>query len=206
VGTYKPDGTSYTDDTLTLTVTAGTHTIAFQGVDSGGGDNTAFIDDLVITAVPVVVANPGFETPVVGNGKYAYDPAGATWSFSGLAGISGNASPFTVDNPDAPEGVQVAFVQETGSISQTINSWPSSFYQLTFSAAQRANYIHGGEDFEFMVDGTVIAIFKPTTDTFLEYSIVFDVAAGNHTITFKGLDTTGGDNTALIDNVSITPV
>jgi hypothetical protein len=45
VGTFTPAGTSYQAYvTATFTVAAGAHTIAFQGLDSAGGDNTAFVD------------------------------------------------------------------------------------------------------------------------------------------------------------------
>ena len=51
VGTFTPAGTSYTSDTTdTFTVTAGPHTIAFQGL-SASGDDTAFIDDVLLTQV-----------------------------------------------------------------------------------------------------------------------------------------------------------
>ncbi|MGZ3396360.1 MAG: PQQ-dependent sugar dehydrogenase [Isosphaeraceae bacterium] len=49
VGTFTPSGTSYSRySTAVFTVTAGPHTIAFQGLDSAGGDNTAFVDQIVI--------------------------------------------------------------------------------------------------------------------------------------------------------------
>ena len=50
VGTFTPSGTSYQSFTTTVfNVTAGLHTIVFQGLDSVGGDNTAFIDDVALT-------------------------------------------------------------------------------------------------------------------------------------------------------------
>jgi hypothetical protein len=50
VGTFTPAGPSYQGyTTATFTVAAGVHTIAFQGLDSAGGDNTAFIDDVAIS-------------------------------------------------------------------------------------------------------------------------------------------------------------
>lgn len=38
VGTYDPSGTTPTDYTLSYSVSAGTHTLSFQGVDTAGGD------------------------------------------------------------------------------------------------------------------------------------------------------------------------
>ncbi|MFO0957376.1 MAG: RHS repeat-associated core domain-containing protein [Isosphaeraceae bacterium] len=52
VGVFRPGGTSYaayrTDD---FTVSAGTHTISFVGLNPNGGDNTALIDAVAIAAV-----------------------------------------------------------------------------------------------------------------------------------------------------------
>ncbi len=53
VSTVTPSGTSYQSySTAVFTVTAGTHTITFQGLNSSGGDNTAFLDQVVVTAEP----------------------------------------------------------------------------------------------------------------------------------------------------------
>jgi hypothetical protein len=50
VGTFTPAGTSYAGfTTAAFTLAAGSHTIAFVGLDSAGGDNTAFIDDVQLT-------------------------------------------------------------------------------------------------------------------------------------------------------------
>jgi hypothetical protein len=47
VGTFTPSSTGYaTYTTAPFTVGAGSHTITFQGRDSAGGDNTAFLDDV----------------------------------------------------------------------------------------------------------------------------------------------------------------
>ena len=47
---------------------------------------------------------------------------GALWTFLGNSGISGNNSGFTSGTPNAPQGVQCAFLQGAGSsISQTLS-------------------------------------------------------------------------------------
>jgi hypothetical protein len=48
IGTFTPSGTSYQSYTVAFTVTAGAHTIKFQGLDSAGGDNTVFVDQVAI--------------------------------------------------------------------------------------------------------------------------------------------------------------
>ena len=85
--------------------------------------------------------NGGFEVPNLGGG-FQYAPAGATWVFTG-AGISGNGSGFTSGNPPAPEGVQVAFLQGSGSqVAQSANI-AAGTYTLSIRAAQRGNFQSG---------------------------------------------------------------
>src|SRR5207245_775107 len=123
--------------------------------------------------------------------------------FSGLAGISGNGSGFTAANPAAPEGAQVAFLQITGSFSQTVTGWQAATYQISFSAAQRAGY--PAEDFRVLVDGQAWGTFTPSGTSYAGYSTAsFTVTAGSHTVAFQGVDSGGGDRTAFVDNVSIT--
>ena len=193
-----------------FTVTAGPHTIMFKGLDTAGGDNTAFVDDArVVAAVPapVLPANAGFESPSVGSGTFyafAYDPTNAGWAFAGNAGITGNGSGFTAQNPDAPEGGQVGFLQFAGStISQSL-TLAAGTYVVNFQAAQRVQWQYGRQDFQVLVDGAAVGTFKPASGTYAGYSTgAFAVAAGAHTIAFAGLDTAGGDNTAFIDAVRV---
>jgi RHS repeat-associated protein len=54
LGTFHPASGSYADySTQTFTTTAGAHTLKFVGVNSLGGDHTAFIDNVRITGSPV---------------------------------------------------------------------------------------------------------------------------------------------------------
>jgi hypothetical protein len=56
------------------------------------------------------------------------------------------------------------------------------------------------------VDGKVVGICSLAGTSYTGYTTAaFTVAAGHHTIAFVGLDPNGGDNTAFIDQVSITP-
>ena len=55
-----------------------------------------------------------------------------------------------------------------------------------------------------LVDGVVISTFTPSGTSYLSYSTAtFTVTAGSHTIKFLGLDSAGGDNTAFIDQISV---
>ena len=137
--------------------------------------------------------------------SYLYDPAGTPWTYTGSAGVAGNGSGFTKANPNAPEGTQVAFLQQKGSISQTVSGLAAGSYQLSFDAAQRAIHQASSQDFEVLVDGVVVSTFTPAGTGYSLYTTAtFTVSAGTHTIVFQGLDGAGGDNTALIDDVLFT--
>src|SRR5262249_39346121 len=116
-GTLTPPPTNYDSYTTnSFTVTSGAHVITFAGLDPDGQDNTAFIDQATINAVPIL-GNAGFETPNVGTGTYGafrYNPSGSPWTFDNGSGVAGNGSGFTAGNPGAPQGTQVAFLQATG--------------------------------------------------------------------------------------------
>jgi hypothetical protein len=208
VGTFTPSGTSYQSyTTAAFTVTAGAHTIEFQGLDSAGGDNTAFLDAVTIMPVSVPpVGDAGFEQVQVGAGQFQYDPTGSAWTFAGSSGISANGSGFTAGNPPAPEGTQVAFLQGTGSFSQSVAGWAAGSHTLSFDAAQRGNVQASRQDFEVLVDSTVVGTFTPSGTSYQAYTTAaFTVTAGAHTIKFLGLDSAGGDNTAFLDEIRVQP-
>ncbi|MGZ3353985.1 MAG: C2 family cysteine protease [Isosphaeraceae bacterium] len=156
---------------------------------------------------PTGFTDPGFENPSKGTGgsAYQYDPKGSAWSFSGSAGLAGNGSGFTSGNPNAPQGSQVAFLQKTGTISQVVNFFPAAgSYQISVSAAQRGNFGTSNEEVQVEVDGTVVGTITPASTSYATYTTAsFNVTAGSHTSTFVGVDPTGKDYTAFLDQVSI---
>ena len=155
----------------------------------------------VSTGAPV--GDPGFEAPSVGSGAIDPNPTGTPWTFIGLAGITSNGSGFTSGNPNAPEGTQVAYIQRTGSITQSLN-FPAGSYALMFDAAQRGNFGTSAQSIEVLVGGNNVGTITPTGTAYSLYSTeVFKVTSGPHTIELVGLDPQGGDNTAFIDSVSV---
>ncbi len=62
-----------------------------------------------------ILGNGNFETPSVGapgqSSSDTYGPAGATWAFTGNAGIAANGSSFATYHVDTPDGSQFAFLQ-----------------------------------------------------------------------------------------------
>jgi glucose/arabinose dehydrogenase len=206
--TLTPAGTTYAIyATNSFTVTAGSHTIAFVGLNPNGGDNTAFLDQVSVNAFtsPPPLGDAGFESPSVGTGSTAYvsDPSGTPWTFSGTAGISANATNLTSGNSSAPQGSQVAFLQDFGSISQVV-TLSSGSYAITFSAVQRQNNQASTQVIKVTEDGNTVATITPSGSSYATYvTSYFTVSAGSHTIAFVGADPDGGDNTAFLDQITI---
>jgi archaellum component FlaG (FlaF/FlaG flagellin family) len=216
VDTLTPGSTSYVlYTTNSFTVTAGTHTVSFVGLNPNGGDNTAFLDNASIataTSPPPspppssnALSDPSFATPNVGTGfsAYQYNPAGAPWTYSTSSGVTGNGSAFTSGNPNAPLGTQVAFIQQTGTISQTATFTDGTF-TISFEAAQRGNFQSSSQTIAVEVDGNVVGTFTPSGTNYALYTTnAFTMTAGTHTVSFVGLDPYGGDNTVFLDDARI---
>lgn len=153
--------------------------------------------------------NFGFELPHLASGSFEYNPDSVGWVFSGSAGsgsgLIANGSGF--GNPNAPEGVQAAFVQSYGVISQTLPGFsPGTFYTITYSAAQRSGASqHGGESWNVAIDGNPIKSNSPGSTSYITYTATFTATANAHNLSFVGTDLAGGDNTVFLDNVRITP-
>jgi len=222
IGTFKPRDTSYTDWSVNFSTTAGTYAIGFTGIDSGGGDNTALIDNLRLdyAAAPVACASAagtsltqcGFETPALGSGNVGFSaPAvdgwsvgsmGTAWTLSGGGAISTNGSLYTNGNPAAPEGTQVGLIQTIGAISQSVSGFRiGAAYVLTVSAAGRTNY--GYNDLAVQLGNLTVATFTPNSASYSDYTVRFIATATTQTLTFSGLDSGGGDRTTFIDNIRL---
>src|SRR5262249_18595507 len=122
------------------------------------------------------------------------------------AGVTGNQSGFTNNNPNAPEGEQVAFIQGQGSISRTL-ALDAGPYTVSFLAAQRGPnnpFPTSTQEVQVLIDGKEVGRITPSGTDYVAYpTSVFTVAAGEHTLLFQGLNPRGGDNTAFIDKVVI---
>ena len=206
VGIFTPSSTAYQGYlTAAFTVTAGSHTIKFQGLDSAGGDNTAFLDAVAVApALPAVLADQGLRAGACG-GRPLPVPAG--WLTLGLLWrrrYLRQQQRLYLRQSAGPSRAQVAFLQQTGSFSQSVAGWAAGRYVISFDAAQRGNIQASREDFQVLVDGAVVGIFTPSSTAYQGYlTAAFSVTAGSHTIKFQGLDSAGGDNTAFIDDVNV---
>ena len=67
-----------------------------------------------------------------------------------------------------------------------------------------ANFGTSNEQVQVLVDGTVVSTFTPAGTSYVIYTTAaFNVTAGSHTITFAGVDPSGADYTAFLDQTSI---
>ena len=161
---------------------------------------------VTISTAPVTAQISSFDgsfesVKVAGTGynAYVYRPSIPNYKFSGQCGIAANGSGFTLGNPAAPEGSQVAFVQKAGSISLTV-SYPAGTYTLGALVANRANY-GGAQTVVVALDGQTIGTWKGGKDYTAVSTLPFTVTSGTHTLTFTGQQ--AGDCTLLVDKLQI---
>ena len=202
-------GNTKTAQCTTSGLAAATHSIlASYGGDANNMSSNSSILSQVVNASappapPASLINPGFETPTLTNGTYQYNTStsGIGWTFSANSGVQSNGSPWGA--APAPEGVQTAFIQSTGTISQAL-TLAAGTYTLSFKAARRgccvSPYV---QPVKVTLDGAQIgALISPASTSFATFSVVLSVAAsGTHTIGFAGTDAT--DKTTFIDAVML---
>ncbi len=205
IKTNTPGSTSYTNYNATFTPTATFHTLSFVGTNTAGGDNTVFIDNVRINVAGPAIPNFSFETPGLGtgSGSYRYAPAGGSWTFGSApptgSGIAANGSAF--GSPNAPLGTQVAFVQQFGTVAQSLSGFtPGTAYTLTYYAAQRPG---NQQTWTVKINGAVIQTNAAGGTGFTSYTTHFVATAATQTLAFVGTNLAGGDNTVFIDNVSV---
>ena len=91
------------------------------------------------------VVNYSFETPAYTGSAWVNisgqpdktDGVVGGWTFVLSSGIARNGSPWV---NTAPEGMQTAYIQNTGTITQDVEIENAGFYVLTFKAANRPSY------------------------------------------------------------------
>ncbi|HEY4063433.1 MAG TPA: discoidin domain-containing protein [Puia sp.] len=200
LGTYTPSsGTFQFYSAPAFTITAGLHTIYFSG--SAVGDNTDLIDDVRVSAMPVV-NDGGFESPALDSAGVQANPSGTVWQYTGGSGIQNNGSAFS-GSQIAPDGVQTAYLQGISGISQTMNVAETGVYAIGFWAAKRANW-GNAQTFTVSIDTNLLGTYSPSSGTFGYYATSgVNLSAGSHTIYFSAANS--GDNTDLIDAVGIIP-
>jgi hypothetical protein len=211
--TYTPIATTTTTGLSLPQVTTATDT-GSTSFDGPWNLRTAIAaaNPLVATGMPITldlwgVVDSGFESPSLAYGRFDYY-GGTTqddWTFTGSSGISNNDSGFTGDNPPAPQGSQVAFLQKTGSISQTLTGFASDVdYTISFEAAQRGGYPN--QTINVTMDGVSIGTFTPSGTSYQLYTTnIFSPGPGPHLLEFTGVDPSDPvvDQTVFLDNIQI---
>ncbi len=203
-------GNSRTAGCATNALTTGSHSIvASYSGDAANAASTSTtlsqtVNGSVPPAPPASLVNPGFETPTLSAGGYQYNPnaSGIGWTFAANSGVQSNGSAWGA--APAPEGVQTAFLQGTGGISQALTLGVGT-YTLSFKAAQRGCCVSPFvQPVKVTLDGVQIGgLISPPSKSFTAFSVVLSVAAsGTHTIGFAGTDTS--DKTTFIDAVTLT--
>lgn len=172
------------------------------------------------TLISSSINNGSFETPITSN--FVYAPTGTPWTFtpqsanggSGIAAAIVNAGFNLVGSP--ADGNQYAFLQVSGSptatasISQTFNLTSLSNLSVSFALTGRSspNGEGGVTKFSAAIDGNIFfADATRAAEPFNPFSAqILNVGSGTHTLTFTASqkDPNIGDNTALLDNVTVT--
>ncbi len=191
-------GTSHLDKT-------GDGILVFSGTNNYSGSTSVSAGTLRVTAdtsAGVTIANPGFESPAFGGGGWSYTPADAGWNFDG-SGIGRNGSPWVTT---APEGLQVGFVQGSGTLSQSLSITAAGFYDLTFQAANRPNFPDSG--IAIQINGATVHSWPAGTfassGAFRTFTIRgIHLPAGSHVLAFVG-SLNGTDSATAIDDVRLT--
>ena len=151
------------------------------------------------------LGNGSFEGPYAGTSTtpYVVNPSGGQWVFTGTSGLARNGSEWYA--PLAPEGQQAAFLEDQGTIAQTLYDLPAGTYQLSFSAIQRSDGDVTANGLSILVDGTVVmtvAAEDLLTAAWRQFTTpTFTLTEGTHTITFQGLGDATGTAASALDAV-----
>ncbi|NDP22956.1 MAG: T9SS type A sorting domain-containing protein, partial [Paludibacter sp.] len=181
--------------TNAFTSTGGNHIVKFVG--QATVDLSAFIDAVNILMQNAAINNTGFETPVTSGITMGLLTSG--WTFDGLSGVQKNGSAFGA--PTAPDGIQTAVIQGSGSFYQDF-TFAAGSYKITFYAAYRPINTNT-QSINVYCDDVLIGIIVPTSSASYGYYSTnsFTVSAGSHRINFAGVLST--DNSTFIDDVNL---
>jgi hypothetical protein len=166
-------------------------------------------DDVPISAIS------GLTGPYI-NLSYAY-PAGpggpgtvGDWTYTDAStGGGGGLVQFPLQGnvyfqgPAPLSGSEYAFLQDAGSISQTFNSLSAGATAVSWYEAGRQN--NGGvENYEVLLNNVVLGTYTTSqSQPFILETLVGTLVAGSNTLEFLGLTTNPPDETAFIENVSV---
>jgi autotransporter-associated beta strand protein len=169
----------------TLAVGNGNGSGTFSGSIAQTADTSG--QGATTTGSPVITLTKngsGTQTLVGVNGE-----SGATIINGGVLTLNnalGYAVPITLD--------------QTSQISQPLNL-AAGTYTLSFAAAQRSGTDQ--QNVQVLLDGVSQGSFTPTSTSASTYTISLTLSAGSHTLSFRGVNTAGGDNAAIISQITV---
>jgi len=130
------------------------------------------------------------------------------WTFNFAQDYYGSGIAYVPSAWDGSAYSQVGFLQQDGAMmSQSFTSLGSGTYSLSFQDGGRAN-VGGNTTFEVLVNSTLVDTVNTTTGEALTgQTLNISLNSGNNILEFLVIaPTDDSDNTAYIDNVSVTPV
>ena len=217
LGVFRPSSMGYIDySTSAFTTTAGTHTLKFVGLNTAGGDNTAFIDNVRVTkaaglAQPGVVLADDFNTASLNVAKWSVTDAnrvtdnGQQLQISLLPNTSGYYGAYSNQTYDLTG--RMAQVEVTQPISQ--GGWCENYIEAVLDGN---NYFlidagAGSMVFRSMVGGVndqTIISFDATAEHFwrlrhdaVANTISFETSADGNIWTTRKTATVGFSLTSL---------
>lgn len=177
-----------------------------------GGLAAAFCA-LVATGTAAAFQNGGFEFNNVPAGDYKYAPgtsvpghdnvAAAGWTFVGGTGVSHNSTAWT--SFVAPEGESYAFIQggSASVLTQTFDVVNGQTYRVAFKSLTRV-YQNSSGTYTYGIGATVYGNSPVDTSGWRDNAFEFTATGASATLTFTGDST--GDNSAFLDQITVTPV
>jgi hypothetical protein len=159
-----------------------------------------------------LVTDGDFETTQLGQGNYEYVNGLLNgWLYSGLAVLINVAdnSPWVTPSQTGYSGNQVAGVQNMGSISQTFAAPGTGGFDVTWLDSGRPNYDAQNYTVSVLNNATGAIVSSETLTVtpganFSPEALAASLVAGDsYSLTFQGLDSSGGDATAFIDDVDV---
>ena len=190
------------DTTLTTAIEGvGRGGATLEIVDNGGHDGVD--GSVLISGVTSFVVNPSFEATGPGPGV-GYGPIMA---WAGGSGVNNASQPF-MDNGLLPDRDQVAFIQNTGTMTQTITGLTAGQRYAVQAFYNVRNCCGGTMNMTVRVDGTELAEAQEIAAVGAGAPFHFLNAAftaGGPTATLEVATTAAGDATLLLDGLCVVP-
>ena len=176
---------------------------------------TAAVVTMLGSAAQAQLADGSFETQAGSVSNFCYFNAASPGGPACPTGAwTGSGTGFQIETnlawPGAPtpDGTHYAFVQGTGTLSQTFVADASGLFAISWLAAGRPPGVEfGDETYTLTVNGQSLGTFSTTTGQPFTQMISDPFAfilGTSYTLSFNGLPSSA-DNTAFIDAVQLTP-